>query len=67
MSNYVEAVFGISEMDFIETVDRFPELKNRELVLDIYNHIYNKLGPEHLHPGINEKSDHEYHQAIETI
>ena len=64
MSNYIEAVFGISEMDFIQTCDKFPDLKNRELILDIYNHTYNKLGLQHLYPGPNEESDHEYHQII---
>lgn len=66
-NNYVEAVFGMSEVQFIDTCDRFPDLKNRELILDIYNHIYNKLGIGHLHPGPNEKTDHDCHQAIATI
>ena len=66
MDNYIESVFKMSEIEFIDTVDRFPELKNKELVLDIYNHIYNKLGLEHLHPGINEKSGHGCHQAISS-
>ena len=67
MSNFVESVFKMSKIEFIDTCDRFPELKNRELILDIYNHIYSRIGLEHLHPGINEKSGHGYHQAIETI
>ena len=64
--NYVEAVFGMSEMQFIQTCDKFPDLKNRELILDIYNHIYNHI-MHHQHPGPSEESDHEYHQTIETI
>ena len=66
-NNYVEKCFGMSEIQFIDTCDKFPDLKERELILDIYNHIYNKLGLEHLHPGINEESHHEFHQVIETI
>ena len=66
-NNYVESVFKMSQIEFIDTCDRFPCLKEKELILDIYNHIYNKLGLEHLHPGINEKSDHDYHQPIAII
>ena len=67
MDNYIESVFKMSAIEFIDTVDRFPELKNKELVLDIYNEIYNRIGLEHLHPGINEKSGNGYHQPIAII
>ena len=67
MSNYVESVFKMSEIQFIDTCDKFPSLKERELILDIYNHIYNKLGLEHQHPGPNKKSDRGNHQVVATI
>ena len=67
MSNYVEKFFGMCQIQFIDTCDKFPDLKNRELILDIYNGIYNRIGLEHLYPGPNEESEHDYHQAIATF
>jgi len=68
MSNYVESVFKMSKIEFIDTCDRFPSLKEKKLILLIYNDIYTKLGLEHLHPGPNEQtiSDHGCHQTVAT-
>ena len=59
MSNYIESVFKMSKIEFIDTCDRYPCLKEKELILNIYNHII-----QHQHPGPSEESDHEYHQII---
>ena len=67
MNNYIEKIFGMSEIQFIDTCDRFPDLKERELIFMIYNEIYNRIGIQHQHPGPNEKSGHDCHQAIATI
>ena len=68
-NNYIEKIFGMNEIQFINTCDKFPDLKERELIFMIYNEIYNRIGLHHLHPGPNEhkQSGHDCHQAIATI
>ena len=67
MNNYIQKVFNMDEVQFIDTCDKFPDLLERDLILDIYNEIYNRIGLAHLHPGINEKSGHGYHQPLAII
>ena len=55
-NNYVESVFGMSEVQFIQTCDKFPCLKERELILDIYTETFARIGVQHLHHRPNEKN-----------